>query len=470
MAFTIGGLASGLPPNIVDQLMEAEKIPLKTLEQKKGKQEARLKLVDDLEKKLNAITGTIGELASAHGFTDMKLTSGDANVVQGVVDPSKAQTGSWNIEVEELAQKAAAITNGFPDKDKTQIGVGYFRFDTPDGEKKIYINGNNNTLEKVASTINRSGLGVKASVLNDRKNPDAPYKLIISGASVGGDHQISYPTLYFLDGDQDIYFDDQREAKNGRVKVDGFEFEVADNSVKDVIPGVTLDLRQANPGHTVNVGVKEDKEVVTGKVKGFVDSVNAVLGFIQQQNSLNKDSDTSSTLGGDSLLRSIENRLRQLIQTPQYGVGSTITMLNQIGITFQRNGTLQYDDKKFNSALASNPSAVQQFLGGNGYDTGFIPALKREIGVILNTAYGPIANRRRGLQDRIHQMDDQIDNKQRQLARKEQTLREKFARLEETMSKLKGQGSAVAGIAGAGNFGGGGGGGAGGGGGMAGPG
>ncbi len=148
----------------------------------------------------------------------------------------------------ELAQKAAAITNGFPDKDKTKIGVGYFQFETPDGDKEIYINGENSTLEGVAKQINASGMGVKASVINDRSDGDEPYKLMVSGDNVGSDKAIKYPTLYFLDGDQDIYFDQEKEAKNGKVKVDGFEFEIGDNKVPDIVPGVTLDLKQANPG------------------------------------------------------------------------------------------------------------------------------------------------------------------------------------------------------------------------------
>ncbi|NJL26201.1 MAG: flagellar hook associated protein, partial [Calothrix sp. SM1_5_4] len=134
--------------------MEAEKIPIKTIEKNKGKQENRLKLVQELETKLNGITGTLGALASTKGFTDMKLTTGDANVVGGTVDPNSATSGNWNIEVIELAQKAAAITNGFPDKDKTQVGIGYFKFETKDGTREVYINGGNNTLEGVAAAIN----------------------------------------------------------------------------------------------------------------------------------------------------------------------------------------------------------------------------------------------------------------------------------------------------------------------------
>ncbi|MEK6553961.1 MAG: flagellar cap protein FliD N-terminal domain-containing protein, partial [Bdellovibrionota bacterium] len=180
MGITIGGLASGLPPNLVDQLVEAERAPIKNLEIKKDKIDIKLKLVNDLETKLRAIEGTIGTLASQKGFNDIKLESGDPNVVQGSVDPSMAPKGNWNVEVVELAQKAAAITNGFPDKDKTQVGVGYISFSTPDGEKEVYIDGASNTLEGVASKINGAGLGVKAAVINDRKDPDAPFKLMVS--------------------------------------------------------------------------------------------------------------------------------------------------------------------------------------------------------------------------------------------------------------------------------------------------
>lgn len=447
---SFGGLASGLPANLVDQLIEAERIPIKTIENNKGKSANRLKLVQELEGKLNAVTGTIGALASTKGFSDIKLNSGDPNVITGAVDPNASVNGNWNVEVMELAQKAAAITNGFPDKDKTQVGVGYFRFETPDGEKEIYINGTNNTLEKVAETINKSGMGVKCSVLNDRSDADAPYKLMISGDGVGGENSVSYPTLYFLDGDQDLYFDQEKEAKNGKIKIDGFEFEIGDNKVPDVIPGVTLELRQATPGRTVNISVKEDREVVAGKIKGFVDGVNGVLGFIQQQNALSKDSDTSSTLGGDSLLRSIENRFRSLVQNPQYGVGGDINRLNQLGITFNRNGLLEYDEKKFNETLARNPNGVQRFLAGDGFSSGFIPNLKREIGTVLNTAFGPLAVRKRALQDKITQMDEQIANKERQLTRKEEQLRNKFAKLEETMSRMKGQAGQLAAAGGGG--------------------
>ncbi|MGZ3748967.1 MAG: flagellar filament capping protein FliD, partial [Pseudobdellovibrionaceae bacterium] len=160
----ISGMASGLPPNIVEQLMDAERIPVKNMENQKAKNEDKLKLVTELETKVNDITKNLGELTSTKGFSDKKLTSGDPNIVDGTLDPGLAVPGDYSLEVLQLAQKPSAISNGFPDKDKTQLGVGYIKFKTSEGLKEVYINGKNSTLTGVADQINAQDLGLRASV------------------------------------------------------------------------------------------------------------------------------------------------------------------------------------------------------------------------------------------------------------------------------------------------------------------
>lgn len=443
-------MASGLPPDIVERIIEAEKIPLKTLEGTKGKQEAKLKLVTDLTDKVSNIRKNIGELAGSKGFMDYKVDTGDPNILTGTADPASTVTGSWAVEVMSLASKPAAITNGFPDKDKTELGVGYLKFETKDGPREVYLNGKANTLEGAAAAINSANIGARASVIEDRKNPDSPFRLVIAGMDTGGDKEIKFPTVYLLDGDQDVFFEDTRPAQNAKLKIDGFEVEVPENQVKDLIPGITLDLKQAVPGRTIHVTVKENMEVVSGKVKSFVDSVNEVFSFIQNQNKMNEKTDTTKTLGGDSLLRSIEQRFHRVMQNTVVGVGGNLNRLSQLGIQFNRSGTLDFDQQKFNSALASRPKDVQNFLAGDGFSVGFIPVLKREIAAILDAGFGPLGNRKKGLENRIDTINKQLDNKERSLQKREDSLRQKFSKLEETMSKLNSQGSAVKAIGGGG--------------------
>lgn len=448
-AIRFSGMASGLPPNIVDQIMEAERIPMKTMEASKQKDEDKLKLVTDLETKITDITKNFGDLVSQRGFSNMKLTSGDPSIIDGTVDPNTAGTGQWHLEVVQLAQKPGAVSNGFPDKDKTQMGVGYLRFNTPEGKKDVYVPGGNSTLDGVAKAINMSGLGLRASVLNDRSDKGNPFKLMITGLSTGDDNQVEFPTVYMLDGDQDIYFEKSKEAQNAKIKLDGFEIETPDNVINDLIPGVTLDLKQAAPGREIRMNVKEDVDKISEKVKTFVDGFNGALSFIQGQARLQKSSDGKERLGplgGDGMVRSVEAALRRLIMNPQLGVASPIKRVNELGIEFARNGTLNFNQEKFNAALAKNPQAVADFFRGDGFSVGFIPTVKREISNILNTAFGPIANRKRGIQQKIDSVNKRIDNKERQLEKREDTLRRQFSDLESKMSKLQAQGTAVGGI------------------------
>ncbi len=449
-AIRFSGMASGLPPNIVEQLIEAERIPVKTMEGQKTKEDDKLKLVTELETKINDITKNLTELVGIRGFNNTKLTSADPNVVDGKIDPDKSVTGQWQLEVVQLAQKPGAVTNGFPDKNETQIGVGYLRFNTPEGRKDVYINAENNTLEGVANSINQSSLGLRATVVDDRSDKDNPYRLLVTGLDNGTDNQVSFPTVYMLDGDQDLYFDQSRPSQNAKVKLDGFEFEVPDNTVSDIIPGVTLDLKQAAPGRPIRIGVKEDSETISGKMKSFVDAYNAVLGFIQAQHKMQKGPDGKERLGplgGDNLVRSIESRLRGLIMNPQYDVDSNIKRVNELGIQFNRNGTLEFNQDKFNKMLSASPRDVAVFFRGDGVSNGLIPSVRKQVGEFLNNAYGPIANRKRGVQQKIDNINKRIENKERQLERREESLRRQFSDLESKMSKLQSQGAAVGSMA-----------------------
>lgn len=440
-------MASGLPPNIVEQIVEAEKVPIRQLENRKAAENEKLTLVSDLETKLNGITNNLGSIVGTRGFLFQKLISGDPSIIDGTVDPNQSVSGDWQLEVQQLANKPGAVSNGFPDRNESEIGVGYLNFVTGAGEKKVYV-GKTATLDGVANAINTAGIGVRAMVVNDRTDSTAPFKLMITGLQTGQDKQVSFPTVYMLDGDRDFFFEKSIEAKNAKFKLDGFEMEVAENTVRDVIPGVTLDLKQAVPGKPVSLKIKDDVETISGKVKEFVDSYNGVLSFIQGQHKLQKNKagrEGLGPLGGDSLLRSIENRLRALAQNRQVGVGGGVNRLGDLGIEFNRAGTLNFDQQKFNATLSRDPSGVANFLRGDGSGTGFVPALRRELGAILNGGFGPIANRKRSTQQRIDSMDRQIENKERQISRREESLRRQFSNLESTMSKLQQQGASLGG-------------------------
>jgi flagellar hook-associated protein 2 len=204
------------------------------------------------------------------------------------------------------------------------------------------------------------------------------------------------------------------------------------------------------------VSIKEDKEVIVGKIKKFVDGMNGVFQFIQAQNKLDKDSDTTRTLGGDSVLRDVEGRLRGAIQNPVVGISGSIKYLNQLGIQFTRDGVLSFDEEKFNATISKNLPDVTEFFIGDNANVGLVPQLKNSIQGLLDNVSGPLTNRHNGIQTKITQIDQQITNKERLLTQKEESLKNQFSRLEETMARLKSQGQFLQARLGGGGDGGGG--------------
>lgn len=452
----ISGLSSGLPPNLVEQVIEAEKAPIKTIQEQKLKIEDKVKLVQDLETKISDINKNLSQLVGVKGFVDKKLNSSFPDVVSGVLDPDKAAPGEWTIEVLKLAGKPSIVTNGFPDKDKTKMGVGYIKFNTTEGEKEVYINDENSTLEKISETINNSGLGVKAMVINDRSNKEESFRLEITGGKTGDDNQIEFPTVYLLDGESDFQFVKEIKPQNAKFKLDGHEFEVSDNLVTDVIPGVTLDLKRVQENQPVRISVTENQEIIAGKLKSFVDSYNAALSFIQTQNKLSNDKSGNprlGPLGGDSMLRMTESRLRTIIQDMQ-NTDSKFKRVIELGVEFNRGGTLNFNQDKFTKMVAADPKSVSDFLKGDSIKTGFITQMKRQLGQIVDPRNGTVTNRKKSYQDRITQMDKRIEMKEKALSKKEEQLRNKFAKMEEAMSQIQAQGasvqSAIAGMGGRG--------------------
>lgn len=446
MAMRINGLASGLPPNLVDQVIEAERMPIKQMQDQKAKVEDKVKLVSDLETKLGDINKSITQIIGAKGFVDKKLNSGFPDIINGTIDPERADSGEWNIEVLQLARKPSVVTGGFPDKDKTTMGVGYIKFDTMDGEKEVYINEDNSTLEKIAASINDANIGIRAVIVNDRSDKEDSYKLEISGLKTGDDNEVSFPIVYFLDGEKDFQFVENHKAQNAKFKLDGHEFESAENLISDLIPGVTLDLKQAKPGQPVRLNITENYEIISEKLKTFVDSYNAALGFIQTQNKLNPDKQGNprlGPLGGDSMLRMTESRLRNIVQDMQ-DTNSKFNRVIQLGVEFNKNGTLNFNKEKFTKVVNSEPLEVVEFLRGDLVNTGFFTNMKKKIGTLIDAQTGVVTTRRKSFQDRVNQADKRIETKERFLAKREDQLRQKFAKMEEAMSKIQAQGAAAA--------------------------
>ena len=448
MGISFGSINTGLPKDIVKQIMNAERIPLKKMEDRKGKIEAKKALVSELQTLMNDMKSNILANGNARSLKELKVDTNN-NLVDVTIDKNIANPANYQFEVVNLAQKTSALSVGVPDKDETYVGVGYIQYFLPDGDsRELYIDSENSSLSGIAKLINKdSENGMHATVVNDGSDTDAPWRLIISLDETGDGKKAEFPYFYFVDGEVDLYLEKERPAQDAKVKVDGFEIEVPENKVSEVIPGVTIDLKRAKPGEEFSINIAEDKEAVSGKIGDFVTSINAVLGFIKQQNNMDENTDTSKTLGGDILLQTIEGRIRSAI-FKDVETSKGFRRVGDIGLTFQRDGLLKMDQKKFDAVLAEDYGLISEVLTGfirpNGTKSkGFIDNLADMANAALRFPNGVITSRTKGLNSKIEQIDRRISQRERMLSQKEKNLKDKFARLEGTIARIQSQGAGV---------------------------
>ncbi|CAM6054752.1 unnamed protein product [Sphagnum tenellum] len=324
----------------------------------------------------------------------------------------------------------------------------------PDGgSTEIYIDDKDSSLRGIAQIINQTpDSPVRASVIKDSTNSDSdsdsdsgieegPWKLILTGKKEGHQGQVDFPEFYFLDSNIDFYVNDDTEAANASVLIDGLPIELESNDVTDFVTGVNLHLKQARPDLPFTLTISEDIQKMGGKIKAIVDQVNQILQFIIKQNSIDEHTDTSTTFAGDSSLQNIEYRIRNTLQAG-YLTGSPdqsetkALHLGEIGIQFDKSGTLVFNEEKFNKALDKDYYGITQAISG---ENGFANQMRGLIEGYSRTFGGVLTVKEQGLRARIKEIDDQIDRKERIIEQKKVAITERFARLEGTLSNLQKQ-------------------------------
>jgi len=457
LGISFGSINTGLPKDIVKQIMTAEQVPIQNMEKQKGKIADKKGLVDQLSKLVEDVRGNIALNGNARSLREFKVDT-NTDIVGVTTDKNRAVPGNYQFEVLELAQKSSAMSTGFADKDESYVGVGFIQYTLPNGETKdIYVDSSNASLSGIAKMINKnSQLGVTANVINDGSGSDTPWRLVLSLNQTGDEALVDFPYFYFVDGEDDFQLEFQREAHDAKVKLDGFEIELPENKAKDLIPGVTIDLKKAKPGEEFSIKITEDIEAVGAKVNDLVGKLNAVLKFIKEQNTMDEKTDTSRTLGGDIMLQTLQGRIHSAV-FKDILTETGYHRASEIGITFNREGMIDFDQKKFQTLLSENYNLATQILTGayNEEDgtksQGLIDNLNDTVNAVLRTPDGIVSSRKKTLQGNIEAIDRRITQKQKYLEEKEKNLKDKFARLEGTISKIRSQGSGVAALGGASN-------------------
>ena len=162
----------------------------------------------------------------------------------------------------------------------------------------------------------------------------------------------------------------QRELVAGAdasVTVDGVTVTSSENTVDDVLAGVTINLLKADEDTTVTLNIGRDLDAIMAKINTFVTSYNAVASYINAQSAYDPtNKKTGGILFGDGTLAAVKSDMTSLLVQTISGVSSEYSTLGLVGVNVDSAGKLSVDSAKLRGYLTTNFNDVQKLFAATG--------------------------------------------------------------------------------------------------------
>ncbi|MGH7225340.1 MAG: flagellar filament capping protein FliD, partial [Gemmataceae bacterium] len=130
------------------------------------------------------------------------------------------------------------------------------------------------------------------------------------------------------------------------------------NTIDNVFNGITLNLTAADPSQPITVTVANNTQAETTAINNFVSAYNTVIGFINQNDTYNSQTQQGGILLGDYQATSIFNQLAGSATNVVGGVNALANNLSGIGITVNADGSLSVNSNTLNQALSGQLPGV----------------------------------------------------------------------------------------------------------------
>lgn len=243
----------------------------------------------------------------------------------------------------------------------------------------------------------------------------------------------------------------QTAGQNASFMFNGSQLFSTSNTVSSDITsaaGVTLDLKQAEVGTTVEISVSTDTSRLKDTLDTFVRNINDLFELIDSQT----DAENGGVLAGETGLTRFKSDVRTILSNGVDGL-NTYNSLAAIGVSTGAVGaalssTYSVDSATLDAALADNPSQVEQLLIGTGnileqLDTLLEQATTDDVDDSLDGLFQSKVN---SIDNRVDILNDRISDTQLRLEQRETLLRRQFQQMEAAYSQANQQSASLSGL------------------------
>lgn len=350
-----------------------------------------------------------GGTGSSSAFNSLSATSGD-NTVFTATAGAGAVNGTYQVQVNTLAQSQQLISNVFSSGSTSSIGTGTLNLSLGGQGFSVAINSTNNTLAGISNAINTASgnPGITATLIYGTGNNA---QLVLSSTQTGAANTISVSSsggdgglsALNYNSSNTTNFTQQQAAQDASISVAGVTHTSSSNVISNALDGVTLNLVAAKPNTNVSLTVTNDSSNVSSLMQSFVTAYNTMIQQVTPLGSYDASTQTAGPMLGDPVLTGIQNQLFQAMNNPVASAGTTTNSLASLGINTNSDGTLSLNTSILNSALNSNFQDATDVMGGSD---GVISRLNSMLNNALSTT-GTIQTRSNTLTDQQNTINDE---------------------------------------------------------------
>ena len=455
---SFGGLGNGIDFGpIVDFLVEAKRIPIDRINVRKLSDQEKLTNFGSLGTKLQGLQNAANSLRTRISFdkNEVNVSSASSQTLLTASALSTAAAGTYKVTVNQLASahqivSKASTAVSTADADIVSGASGIFSFQVGAGSVQTVNLDATGTLEDLRDGINNLGAGVSASILNTGTEATPAYRLVLGSNDTGVSNSITISADDTILDTVTTGVDTFQAAQDSQIVlgegVGAVTIDRASNTLTDVISGLTLNLQAEDLSNPATISVTRDNTAVKEGVSNFVSSYNEVVEFINEQTEFDLETGERGILVGESLARTVLDRIRQSALSPISGL-TTYTSASQIGFETQTaDGTIKLNEATFDSALSVNYSAVRDLFIQNPTTgtEGLAELVVNAVDALDDVESGALAIRQNSLTTQIDNFAQQISVKEAALGLYEEQQRIKFANLDGLLATLQNQLDALA--------------------------
>jgi flagellar hook-associated protein 2 len=377
MALSSPGVGSGLDvQTLVAKLVSAEIGPAQTRHDAQLKStNAELSTLGQVKSSLASLQTSLANLSDISKMYTLKTTVSD-DAYLSTTAKSTADKGTYQIEIQKLAQRHSVASTPFSSTVGGNLVINFGTYSggifSSNGDTPLSVTINPGaTLNTIRDTINNAKSGVTASVVKDTNGS----RLTLTSTKTGVDSamQITGVPEFTYDPTSvdplDTKLIQTAAAQNSEVNINGLVINQKTNILDDAIAGLTINLKKAEIGKTLTLTVDDNKDQVTTNINDFIKKYNDTTTLLKSLTSYNADTKTAGALQGDSQIKSLQSKLRELILTQSGNTTSSIQRLTDLGITTGATGLLVMNQTKYDAALSAHYEDIGALFAKTGAAT-----------------------------------------------------------------------------------------------------